>query len=100
MILLHYNHNLQKFVVKKISLQPIREKIKRVAQEYNLKLVILYGSHAKGAAKETSDIDIAVLGESHLDFDVVLDITNELSLIFESDNIDVKSLHHTNPFFR
>lgn len=87
-------------MVKKISLQSVSKEIKRVAQGYRLKLVILYGSHARGTAKETSDVDIAILGESPLDLDAVLDITNELSSIFESDDVDVKSLHHTNPFFR
>lgn len=87
-------------MVKEISSPTIKKKIKKVAEKYNLKLVILYGSHARGAAKETSDIDIAVLGAVSLDFDAVLAITGEFSSIFESNAVDVKSLHNVNPFFR
>ncbi|MBL7215168.1 MAG: nucleotidyltransferase domain-containing protein [Phycisphaerae bacterium] len=33
---------------------------KRVAERYHPKLIILYGSYARGTATENSDIDIAV----------------------------------------
>ncbi len=87
-------------MAKKIFSELIKKKIKKVAEKYRLKLVILYGSRARGTEKETSDIDIAVLGTNPLDFDAVLSIMGELSAVFKSDAIDVKSLHFTDPFFR
>lgn len=34
---------------------------KKVKARYSIKMVVLYGSHARGTANESSDIDIAVV---------------------------------------
>ena len=78
----------------------LKPKISNIAGEYGLILVILYGSHATGKERKESDIDIAVLGKEPIKFDALIDLNNEFAEIFETKNIDVKSLHFTDPLFR
>lgn len=40
---------------------------KRVAERYHPKVIVVYGSYAKGTATEDSDIDIAVVFDSLAD---------------------------------
>jgi len=77
-----------------------KPKIDHIARKYNLSLVILYGSQASGRAYKESDIDIAVLGVSPISFENLIDLNNEFAEIFKVKEIDVKSLHNTNPLFR
>jgi predicted nucleotidyltransferase len=51
----------------------------RVRRDFNVKKVILFGSYAKGTAREDSDIDVAVVFE-HIDGDY-LDVITRLSRI-------------------
>lgn len=83
-----------------IDINKEKLKIEKLAKKYNLKFVVLYGSRAKGIAKENSDIDIAVLGESTIAFDKVVDLINEFTDILKTNEVDVKSLHNANPLFR
>ena len=75
-------------------------RIKKLAKQYNLRLVVLYGSYGKNRPNEKSDIDIAVLGETVISFETLSRLNNEFAQIFRVKNIDVKSLHDTNPLFR
>jgi predicted nucleotidyltransferase len=78
----------------------VTQRIKSVAERHRLRLVVLYGSYAKGTATASSDIDIAVLGESLLSFEEMLSLQNEFSDLFPGREVDVKSLHRAVPFFR
>jgi len=40
------------------------------------------------------------LGKEPIKFDALVDLNNEFAEIFETKNIDVKSLHFTDPLFR
>lgn len=75
-------------------------RIKKSARQYSLRLVVLYGSYGRNRQNENSDIDIAVLGEKVISFDTLSRLNNEFAQIFKVKNIDVKSLHDTNPLFR
>ncbi|MFA4890654.1 MAG: nucleotidyltransferase domain-containing protein [Candidatus Paceibacterota bacterium] len=82
------------------DIEIIKKKISEIAKKYEFLLVMLYGSHAKGMAKKESDVDIAVLGKKQFSFDQLIDLNNEFAEIFETNEIDVKSLHNTDPLFR
>ena len=43
-----------------MSLEEIKKACGTVFQEYNVKYCILFGSYAKGKAKETSDVDLLI----------------------------------------
>jgi len=78
----------------------IAQKITEIGRKYKLKLVVIYGSYAKGENRKASDLDIAVLGEKELEFKTILDLYSEFSNIFKDKEIDIKSLHRVDPFFR
>lgn len=82
-----------------INAESVKPKIAEAGKKHNLKLVVLYGSQAKGKAKKGSDIDIAVLGEKPLSFEEMVDLINEFADIFKVREMDVKSLHKASPFF-
>ena len=42
------------------TIEEIRERIRPVAESYHLKAVYLFGSYARGEAKECSDVDLLV----------------------------------------
>ena len=41
-----------------LSIEEITEKVRPIAKKYNLKEVYLFGSYARGEAREDSDIDL------------------------------------------
>lgn len=41
-----------------LSIEEIIEKVKPIAEKYNLKEVYLFGSYARGEAREESDVDL------------------------------------------
>jgi|SRR3989338_2283021 len=82
------------------NIENLKPPIDNLAKKYNLSLVILYGSQARGKIHKGSDIDIAVLGARPIPFEKLIDLNNEFAEIFKVKEIDVKSLHNTNPLFR
>ena len=54
-----------------------------MCNEFQAKEVILYGSRAKGTARERSDIDIAVSGVN--DFDLLVEKIEELPTVYSVD---------------
>ncbi len=83
-----------------IDIEKIKSDVAKIAKRHNLKLMMLYGSRATGEAREKSDIDIAVLGEKPISFDEHIDLINDFTDLFHTDEVDVKLLHNTNPLFR
>lgn len=80
-----------------------KEKINQIGKKYNLKLILLYGSFARGENHPGSDLDIAVLGKESINLGTLLDIYYEMCLIFGNDplgELDLSSLHDVNPLFR
>jgi len=77
-----------------------KSKIDKIAGKYGLRLAILFGSQATGKAHQGSDTDVAVLGEKKLSFEDIINLNNELAEVFQVREIDVKSLHNSDPLFR
>ena len=68
----------------------VDEVISRVAvfcREYGAKKVILYGSRAKGTARERSDIDIAVSGVER--FDELVEKVEDLPTLYSVDLLNM-----------
>lgn len=82
------------------AVEKIKEAGREIGERHDLKFAVLYGSAANGRAKEGSDIDIAVYGRSVLEFVEIVEIINEFMDALQVNEIDVKSLHHTDPLFR
>jgi len=77
-----------------------QKQINKNGQQYHLKLALIYGSFAKGKNHKDSDLDIAVLGKKLLDFKTILELSYEFTHIFKGIEVNVKSLHQVDPFFR
>ena len=68
----------------------VDEVISRVAvfyREYGAKKVVLYGSRAKGTARERSDIDIAVSGVER--FDELVEKVEDIPTLYSVDLLNM-----------
>ena len=83
---------------RKISIKRIKELLKPVFKEYDVKLAYLFGSYARGNQIQESDIDIAVLLDQSIPesrrFDLRLKIGSELSRLLKND-VDLIVLNDT-----
>ena len=60
-----------------------KQKIEETGRKFNLKLILLYGSFARGRNKFGSDLDIAVLGKKPIEFKELLKIHSDLTFSFQ-----------------
>jgi len=49
---------------KTAAIESVKKYAERVRHDFDVKKVILFGSYAKGTAREDSDIDVAVVFEA------------------------------------
>lgn len=68
--------------------QKVLDEICKIAEQYSVEKVILFGSRARGGFKRTSDIDLAVKGGDFSRF--ALDVEEETSTLLEYDIIDLE----------
>ena len=61
--------------------------VTELCRKYNAKEVILYGSRAKGTARERSDIDITVSGVEN--FDILVEKAEELPTLYSVDLVNM-----------
>jgi uncharacterized protein len=73
-----------------------KTQIAKIAEKFQLKLVMIFGSFASGKNREDSDLDIAVLDLKNASLNEQISLTNELSLIFKK-NVDLSVLDKANP---
>ncbi|MCX6723963.1 MAG: nucleotidyltransferase domain-containing protein [Candidatus Staskawiczbacteria bacterium] len=74
-----------------------KQKIEGVAKEYNLKLILLFGSQATGKTHKESDFDVAYLPEKNLSFDDEVDINFQFINIFGHDRVDTVDIRKAPP---
>ena len=81
-------------------MENIKERIKDIANKYNLQLVYAFGSRAKQALKlvegkiknlppGTSDLDIGIKSEKNLSIDEKVEITQEFEDLFKVPKVDL-----------
>ena len=61
-----------------LSFEEITKKVEPIAKKYNLKEVYLFGSYARGEAKEESDVDLTFSSEENLSYFRIFEIEAEL----------------------
>ncbi|MDR7869611.1 MAG: nucleotidyltransferase domain-containing protein [Tissierellaceae bacterium] len=74
--------------------------IDKLIMDYNISLVYIFGSYAKGTNNENSDLDIAVLLEEESDELTKLDILYDLVGIFNRDDIDLVVLNNVDEILK
>lgn len=74
----------------------MKQKIKKIAEKYDLSLIILFGSVAKGFAHEESDVDVAILEKKSLSLHKELDLRADLYKLFRRD-VDLVFIRRASP---
>ncbi len=67
--------------------EEVIEEVTRLCREFRAKKILLYGSRAKGTARERSDIDIAVTGVE--DFDTLAEAVENLPTLYSVDLLNL-----------
>jgi len=80
-----------------MNLKINKEKFAKIAQKYNLEMILLFGSQVNGRAKPDSDIDIAYSAQKPLSTNEKLDLNNDLSDLFHKDIVDQVDIKNANP---
>lgn len=75
----------------------VREKIAEIAKKHTLKLVVLFGSQATGVIHEKSDIDVALIGNGPIDFNIKLKLADDFSALFQREDVEVVDLETASP---
>lgn len=70
-----------------LKVEEIIQAVIKICNEFQAKEVVLYGSRAKGTARERSDIDIAVSGVN--DFDLLVEKIEDLSTLYSVDVLNM-----------
>lgn len=70
-----------------------------IAREHQLRLIVLYGSVARGTETAMSDVDIGVLGRAALSHEEEATIAEKIAHKAGLPRIEVRSLHRTSPLF-
>lgn len=64
---------------------------------YPIDFIVLFGSHAKGKAKKSSDIDIGIYLRNEISSRKVRCLMEDIIHIFKSDKIDIVILNRASP---
>jgi len=75
------------------------EKIKQFAESHGLQLVVLFGSQARGEARETSDTDIGILAGERKNPREISEMQAEFSEIFRIKNLELVDISGRSPLF-
>ena len=70
-----------------MKVEEVIQKVTELCRSYHAKEVILYGSRAKGTARDRSDIDIAVTGVH--DFDQLVEQVEDLPTLYTVDLLNM-----------
>lgn len=70
-----------------MTVEEIIKKVSELCRNFKAKEVLLYGSRAKGTARERSDIDIAVAGAE--DFDGLAEQVEDLPTLYSIDLLNM-----------
>ncbi|TSC77739.1 MAG: hypothetical protein G01um101433_492 [Parcubacteria group bacterium Gr01-1014_33] len=84
-------------------IKEICEKIAPIGRQYDLRFIILYGSHAKGTEAEESDMDIAILRDLKITAEDFMNILRDLETsagAYATGGIDLVLLHNADPLLR
>ena len=73
--------------VTAVNAQEVIQETAKLCRLFHAKEIILYGSRAKGTARERSDIDIAVSGVA--DFDALVEAVEDLPTLYSVDLLNL-----------
>lgn len=77
-----------------MNISDLTERIRPVAEGEELRLVVLFGSEARGDARAEADLDLAIDGGRPLD---LVGLTNRLSVALGHSDVDLVDLRRADP---
>ncbi|GAQ95705.1 predicted nucleotidyltransferase [Thermodesulfovibrio aggregans] len=76
------------------------EKFEEIAKKFGICFILLFGSKAEGVDTSESDTDIAVYADHVLSEEEKISLAFELSLILETENIDLVDIKIAPPMLK
>lgn len=74
--------------------------IEQIATRFHLRLLVLFGSQARGDAMASSDVDIAFLSEKRLSVLSEAKLALALSRLYAGKRVDLVDIHHASPLLQ
>ena len=75
-------------------------KIAQIAEQNQVRLLTMFGSQVTGQTHADSDLDIGVLfNDNPTSYQPLLSLQADLKEILPNNNLDVRYLHDTSPYF-
>lgn len=74
-----------------------KKKIRDLASNYKIELILLFGSYAKKKAHKRSDLDIGIYSYKKITPDDLWELQTKLMELLGRDDIDVVILNNTSP---
>lgn len=78
----------------------IKREVKKLADKYNLSLVLLFGSQADGKTHSESDFDVSYLADTSLSFDEEVAINSCLIEVFKNNNVQLVNIKKASPLLQ
>jgi len=78
-----------------------KKKLEGIGKKHDLRLILVYGSYAKGTQNKLSDLDIACLARKSFGFDETMSLYSDFSSLFGDieRELDVVILNKKDPLF-
>jgi len=80
-----------------MNIADLKSKIAPLAEKYGLKLIVLFGSRARGDERKKSDFDIAYLSSESINFNEENKMAVDLYDILKTIDVDLVNLSHASP---
>lgn len=79
------------------DVQKTKAEIEKLARQYGLTLVVLFGSQVTGNTHPESDFDAAYLSDKRMSFDEEAQINAALTEIFKSNEVQLVNIKNASP---
>lgn len=78
-------------------METLDQKIEKLAREFDLSLILLFGSQASGATHLESDVDLAILPEDELSAEEEIELNTKFCNLLQTDRVDTVNLKKASP---
>lgn len=79
------------------NIKPPTKELKKIAEEYQLNYLVLFGSRADQTARPDSDYDIAYSSKAEVDYGQEIFLTEKLAQALKMKKIDLVNMSHAGP---
>lgn len=80
--------------------QEQKNSVINIAKEYELDLLVLFGSQATGKIHSKSDVDFGFISSKNIDIDNRFKIENDLGKIFKRKDIELVDMRRISPLMK